>query len=95
MRELDIPLEQVTPRAEERAVEILLQYADKSFSFFDATSFAVMERLGVRQAFTFDRHFEQLDSTFFLPEASLVRATAPGMHLTPHWAPPAQGKDSG
>ena len=44
---------------EERAKQILFQYTDKEFSFADAISFAVMERLGIRLAFTFDRDFTQ------------------------------------
>ena len=44
---------------EERAKQILFQYTDKDFSFADAISFAVMERLGIRLAFTFDRDFAQ------------------------------------
>jgi uncharacterized protein len=44
---------------EARAKEIIFQYDDKDFSFTDALSFAVMERLGISQAFAFDRHFTQ------------------------------------
>ena len=44
---------------EARAREIIRQYQDKSFSLTDATSFAVMERLGIVQAFTFDANFAQ------------------------------------
>jgi predicted nucleic acid-binding protein len=44
---------------EERAKQILFQYTDKEFSFADAISFAVMERLDIRLAFTFDRDFAQ------------------------------------
>ena len=44
---------------EQRARQIILQYTDKSFSFTDATSFSVMERLGIDTAFTFDRNFAQ------------------------------------
>jgi predicted nucleic acid-binding protein len=44
---------------EERATQILFQYTDKDFSFADAISFAVMERLTIRLAFTFDRDFAQ------------------------------------
>jgi predicted nucleic acid-binding protein len=42
-----------------RAREIIDQYRDKDFSYTDATSFAVMERLGIHHAFSFDRHFKQ------------------------------------
>lgn len=35
------------------------RYSDKSYSFTDVTSFLVMESLGIRRAFTFDRHFAQ------------------------------------
>ena len=42
-----------------RAWEVFTRYADKQFSFVDCTSFAVMERLKLRDAFAFDHHFEQ------------------------------------
>ena len=48
---------------EERAKQILFQYTDKDFSFADAISFTVMERLGIRLAFTFDRDFAQYGLT--------------------------------
>ncbi len=49
----------VTPADAQRATELIYQYDDKNFSLTDATSFAIMERLGLRQAFAFDRHFTQ------------------------------------
>lgn len=52
-------VERVTELDENRAIEIIRTYIDKDFSYTDATSFAVMERLGIRRALTFDRHFEQ------------------------------------
>jgi uncharacterized protein len=42
------------------AFELLAQYDDKAFSFCDAVSFAFMERMGIRQALSFDHHFEQV-----------------------------------
>lgn len=35
------------------------RYRDKEWSFTDCTSKIVMERFGVREAFTFDHHFRQ------------------------------------
>ena len=47
----------------ERAWEILDKYGDKNFSFTDCTSFALMERLKIKTAFTFDYHFTQYGFT--------------------------------
>ena len=53
------PIEPVTPIDERRAREIIQRYEDKTFSYTDATSFAIMERLGLKDAFAFDIHFRQ------------------------------------
>ena len=42
-----------------KAWEVFEKYSDKDFSFTDCTSFAVIEMLGINEAFSFDRHFEQ------------------------------------
>lgn len=52
-------VEPVLPADEQRARAIIASHTDKAYSYTDATSFAVMERLGTRRAFAFDRHFEQ------------------------------------
>jgi uncharacterized protein len=49
----------VTPADVQNAKAIVYQYDDKDFSLTDATSFAVMERVRIPYAFTFDRHFAQ------------------------------------
>lgn len=49
----------VTAADEDRARTIIRQYTDKRFSYTDATSFAVMERLRLTQVFSFDRDFAQ------------------------------------
>jgi predicted nucleic acid-binding protein len=52
-------VERVSAEDEMRAREIIFSQMDKDYSLTDATSFAVMERLGITMAFTFDRHFAQ------------------------------------
>jgi predicted nucleic acid-binding protein len=47
----------VTPAEEERAWEILRRYDDQDFRYVDATSFALMERMGIHVFFAFDAHF--------------------------------------
>jgi predicted nucleic acid-binding protein len=39
------------------ALDEMARFADKRLSFTDCVSFATMRRLGIRQAFTFDRDF--------------------------------------
>ena len=43
----------------ERARAIFFRYRDKTFSFTDCTSFALMRELRLRCALTVDRHFRQ------------------------------------
>ena len=50
-----------------RALEIIERYQDKEFSLTDATSFAVMERLGIEAAFAFDADFRQFGLTVLEP----------------------------
>lgn len=53
------PIERVSEEDEKKAREIINSLTDKSFSYTDATSFAVMERLGVTKVLAFDQHFAQ------------------------------------
>lgn len=50
-------LEWLRPVDETRAMDLLRQYGDKSYSFCDALSFVVMEQLGLTEAFAFDSDF--------------------------------------
>lgn len=50
-------VERVGPIDEARAMDVLRQYGDKSFSFCDALSFMAMERLGLTDALAFDEDF--------------------------------------
>jgi predicted nucleic acid-binding protein len=52
-------VEHIRRRDEVAAVSILRGHDDKTYSYCDALSFAVMERLGIREAIAFDRHFRE------------------------------------
>ena len=56
------------PRGEVMAREILFRYTDKNFSYNDAISFAVMTRLGISLAFSFDDDFRQYGLIVLTPE---------------------------
>jgi predicted nucleic acid-binding protein len=49
----------VTLEDEREARAIIERYADKDFSYTDATSFALIRRLGIASALSFDRHLLQ------------------------------------
>jgi uncharacterized protein len=49
----------VTPTHYRAALAIFLGQGAKSWSFTDCTSFAIMNELGIRHAFTFDTDFRQ------------------------------------
>lgn len=48
---------------ETAARELLRHHADKEYSYTDATSFAIMNRLQIHQAFSLDHHFAQYGVT--------------------------------
>lgn len=43
----------------DRGIELFEKYSDKSLSFTDCTSFALMEKKKIEDAFTFDSDFEK------------------------------------
>lgn len=53
---------------ENKSFRYLQKYDDHDLSFADAVSFAIMDKMGIKDAFTFDRHFV---ITGFLPVNSL------------------------
>ena len=63
----DTTIVRVTQEDEARARQIIARYDDKSFSLTDATSFAIMDRLGITRAFTFDANFSQYGLTVLTP----------------------------
>lgn len=52
-------IEYINPEVLEEAWRIFKAFADKEFSFTNCTSFALMERLHISTAFTFDEHFRE------------------------------------
>ena len=60
-------LEKVTERDLIQALGIFRKYSDHFFSLVDCTSFAVMDRLGITQAFAFDSHFDEYAGVRRLP----------------------------
>lgn len=53
----------LTPADEELAWNIFSKYRDQGFSFADCTSFALMQRMKLATAFTFDNHFSVMKFT--------------------------------
>lgn len=62
-----ITLHRVAVDDENDAFKILKEFADKDFSYTDATSFAVMKRLDFKAVFAFDEHFEQYGKFIIVP----------------------------
>jgi uncharacterized protein len=54
-----IELIRVDEETEEEAWRMLESHTDKTWSYVDAVSFALMDREDSSEAFTFDRHFAQ------------------------------------
>lgn len=55
-----IHCEPTGPSDRQEAFQLLRRHRDKTWSFCDAISFAVMRRLGIRKAVAADHHFRQI-----------------------------------
>ena len=55
-----VKIVQVSREIEEKALDIFEGYEDKNFSFTDCVSFVVMREQGIKEAFAFDQHFDQM-----------------------------------
>jgi len=60
-------LEKITDGDIATGLNIFRKFSDHSFSFVDCTSFALIERTGITQAFAFDRHFEHYPGVSRVP----------------------------
>jgi predicted nucleic acid-binding protein len=59
LRSIPAAVARVSRDDELKAIRIILAYHDKDFSFCDAASFALIERLRIPRVMAFDRHFRQ------------------------------------
>jgi uncharacterized protein len=50
---------QIDEELQKKAWTIFESYSDKDFSFTDCTSFAICDSMEIKEAFSFDKHFEQ------------------------------------
>lgn len=57
LRDARVPILTIEASDLEAAWRIAQAFADQDFSFTDCASFALMERLGLEDAFAFDAHF--------------------------------------
>jgi uncharacterized protein len=57
LRETRTPILTIDQVDLEAAWRIIHSFTDQSFSFVDCSTFVLMERLGINEAFTFDAHF--------------------------------------
>ncbi len=60
-------VERIDVEDEDDAIALLESHSDKEFSFCDALSFVVMERMGIQEAIAFDRHFREYGRFLVLP----------------------------
>ncbi len=67
----DIRIVQVRARDEALGRDLIFRYTDKDWSYTDAISFVVMERLGIHLAFTFDEDFAQYGFTVLTSDGLL------------------------
>jgi predicted nucleic acid-binding protein len=67
LREEAAVLRNVTGADIRNAFQVFRHYSDHLFSFVDCTSFVLMERLRVTQAFAFDSHFDEYPGLIRVP----------------------------
>ncbi|MCD6584635.1 MAG: PIN domain-containing protein [Desulfobacteraceae bacterium] len=53
--EADIQIERTDEKDELKALKFLEKYADQNISFTDCLSFVIMQRLKIKQVFSFDK----------------------------------------
>jgi predicted nucleic acid-binding protein len=59
LKSTSLRIERVRVEDEGKALELVRRHHDKLYSLCDAQSFVVMERLHIREAIAFDKHFRE------------------------------------
>lgn len=62
-----IRIQDVSHEDQKAAIEILQTNGDKTYSLSDAISFAIMRRLNIHRAASFDQHFRQFGEFEIIP----------------------------
>jgi predicted nucleic acid-binding protein len=57
----------LSPEEIAAAWDVFRRFADKSWSFTDCTSKVLVEKFGIKTAFSFDHHFRQFGSVTVVP----------------------------
>lgn len=65
-RDANVVVVSQTSRQFRQALSVYENRCDKSWSLTDCASFGIMERYGIKEALTYDRHFEQAGFTVLL-----------------------------
>ena len=60
MKQEHITIARISEEIWNESLALFQKYDDKDFSFTDCTSFVVMRRMSISEAFAFDHHFEQM-----------------------------------
>ena len=61
----------ISPELRERALKLYAERSDKTWGLVDCASFIIMSDLGITDAFTTDRHFEQAGFNCLLPASAV------------------------
>ena len=59
LEQTQVRVERIRAKDEQGAITLVRKHQDKEYSLCDALSFVVMERLRLKEAIAFDRHFRE------------------------------------
>jgi len=68
MASSDVEVINLTPSLFDQSFDLYKKYQDKEWSLIDCCSFVVMERIGIKESLTSDKHFSQAGYKILLKE---------------------------